>query len=324
MGARKNELSRVFEIPIRTIQRWEKKLIDQRTVVKKKPKNKLSDEEYEQIISVCCEKRFADLTPHEIVPILAEEGRYIASESTFYRVLRKQKLLSHRTQCRERQKRPKLEPLKASGPNQVWSWDITYLKTKIKGDFFFLYLFMDIWSRKIVSWDIFEEQTAENASAIFRKQKEIVDTEGIRLHSDNGSPMKGATFLATLHKLGVIPSYSRPSVSNDNAYSESLFKTLKYSETYPGNFETVEMAKEWMQEFVNWYNTEHRHSGIKFTTPEQRHRGEDIEILKRREIVYNEARKKHPERFFNGRIRDWSHQLIVELNPEKEKENKVA
>ena len=281
------------------------------------------DSERAEIIDICCEKRFVDLSPHEIVPILAEEGRYIASESTFYRVLRQEKMVMHRKSSKEPHPRGKAQPLEATGPNQVWSWDITYLKTEIKGMFYFLYLFMDIWSRKIVVWDIFEEQTSDKAKIVINSCKEKDNLKGVWLHSDNGSPMKGATFLGTLHKLGITPSFSRPSVSNDNAYSESLFKTIKYDESFPGHFESVIHAKTWVGGFVHWYNTQHRHSGINFVTPEQRHSGQDKQILEKRRQTYEEAKRKNPERFIQNKTRLWVWQKIVELNPAK-KELKLA
>ncbi len=176
---------------------------------------------------------------------------------------------------------------------------------------------MDVWSRKIVAWDIYEEQTAENAREIIKHLDHEMDTKGIWLHSDNGSPMKGATFLGTLQKLGIIPSFSRPACSNDNAYSESLFKTLKYTERYPSRFSSVEHAVKWTEKFVNWYNNEHRHSMIRYTTPSQRHSGLDIPILNRRKDTYELAKKLHPERFVQNKTRNWSHIDIVELNPEK-------
>lgn len=207
---------------------------------------------------------------------------------------------------------------KATAPNQVWTWDITYLKSNVRGQFFYLYMHLDLWSRMIVCWDIFGEQTSENASLLLKSSTTGIDTSELRIHSDSGSPMKGATFLATLHMLGIVPTYSRPSCSNDNAFSESLFKTIKYSGSYPKEFDSIETAKKWVERFVHWYNFEHRHSGINYITPYQRHIGQDVEILKKRNDTYLEAQRKFPSRFINGKSKKWKWESAVLLNPKKE------
>ena len=177
---------------------------------------------------------------------------------------------------------------------------------------------MDIFSRKIVGWEIHENELAEHAAQLIRKAcwAEGITGKGLVLHADNGSPMKGATMLATLQKLGVVPSFSRPSVSNDNPYSESLFGTLKYTPAYPSQpFDSLDAARKWVLGFVCWYNESHRHSGIQFVTPAQRHRAEDEAILSQRERVYARAKARHPERW-RGETRNWSRQETVWLNPD--------
>ena len=207
----------------------------------------------------------------------------------------------------------------ADGPNQLWSWDITYLASTVAGLFFYLYLIMDVFSRKVVGWEVHTEQTGEHASVLFRKahlREGVADGELV-LHSDNGSPMKGATLLVTLQRLGVVPSFSRPSVSNDNPYSEALFKTCKYRPGFPDKpFESLGHARAWLADFVPWYNDEHRHSGIRFVTPGERHTGDDIAVLERRKAVYESAREEHPERW-SGDIRNWNRPETVSLNPDK-------
>jgi transposase InsO family protein len=181
------------------------------------------------------------------------------------------------------------------------------LATNITGLFYRLYLVMDIYSRKIVGWEIHENESADHASLLIRKAclAEGIQREELVLHSDNGSPMKGATMLATLQHLGVIPSFSRPSVSNDNPYSESLFGTMKYTPAYPVKpFESLNAAREWVLVFVQWYNNVHLHSGIKFVTPAQRHRGEDQLVLAKRKEVYELAKQKNPQRW-SGETRNW-------------------
>jgi len=209
-------------------------------------------------------------------------------------------------------------PYRANGPNQVWSWDITYLASDVKDTFFYLYLFMDIYSRKIVGWEVYENESSEQAADVLRKTRlseALAAKRAVVLHSDNGSPMKGATLLATLQKLGMVPSFSRPSVSNDNPFSESLFKTLKYAPSYPSKpFRSVEEARCRVKGFADGYNESHHHSGLKFVTPAQRHNREDVAILKYRKAVYEAAKKQHPERW-SGATRNWNHEAEVMLNP---------
>lgn len=319
-GARKKQACDIANISIRTIERWEKaKLLDdKRTQRIFKPVNKLSREERDHIINTSCSARFCDLSPCQIVPILADEGVYIASESTFYRVLKNEKMLAHRNRAKPKQnKRPRT--LVATKSNQVWTWDITYLPTLIKGIHYYLYLAIDIFSRKIVGWYVSENESAQQASQFIETtcKLEHINKNQIALHSDNGKPMKGATMIATLERLGVAASFSRPSVSNDNPYSESCFKTLKYNRFYPDKpFDRLSEASSWVLDFVNWYNNHHRHSAIKYVTPSQKHSGQDIDILKQRNATYKAARVQAPQRWSKG-TRDWRPITHVSLNPDK-------
>jgi transposase InsO family protein len=209
-------------------------------------------------------------------------------------------------------------PMIKSLRENVWSWDITYLKSALRGCFFYLYLVVDIWSRKIVGWSVEASESTDSAAELFRRicAELDLDPEGLVLHSDNGGPMKGSTMLATLQRLGVVPSFSRPHVSDDNAYSESLFHTLKYRPSYPSRpFESIEEARAWVADFVAWYNGLHLHSSISFVTPEDRHSGRDTLLLERRRHVYERARRRHPERW-SGATRNWEHVEKVRLNPE--------
>ena len=322
-GARRHRACQVVGISLRTLQRWQQGdavACDGRTTRLMVPL-----EERAQVLAVANRAEFAHLPPSQFVPILADRGEYIASEATFYRMLREANQLTHRLASRPTNKRTKLTAVKATAPNQCYSWDITYLATSIKGIFYYLYLFMDIYSRKIVGWQVYQEESAELASDVIRDicRREKIARDQVILHSDNGGPMKGATMLATLEKLGVTPSRSRPSVSNDNPYSESLFRTLKYRPEYPGEpFQSVQEARGWVSEFVRWYNEDHRHSAIRFVTPAQRHAGLDNAILAQREIVYETAKAKHPHRW-SGNTRNWDHIEVVYLNPEKPENNKV-
>lgn len=302
-------------INLKTLNRWRLSSEDQRQGPLSAPANKLSDEEKNQMIQIATSKKYQDLSPWQIVARLADEGNYFASESSFYRVLKERNLLTHR----RKSKRPNHDrplPLIARASNEIWSWDITYLKGPIRGEYFYLYLFMDIFSRKIVGWGVYEKESMDYSSMLFSNicDKENINKDQLTLHSDNGGSMKGATMLATLQKLGVVPSFSRPKVSDDNPYSESLFKTLKYCPEYPlGAFKSMNEAKGWVEKFVDWYNNIHLHSGIKFVTPSQRHNGEDKLILLKRKKVYEEAKQKNPNRWSKS-IRNWDFIEEVFLN----------
>ena len=287
------------------------------------PANKLSPEERETILTTVNEPEFASMPPTEIVPSLADKGIYIGSESTIYRVLRDAKMQNHRGRA-DSPERHRPTTYSADTPNQVWMWDITYLNGPNKGMYYYLYLFSDLFDRSIVGWEVYEEQNAELASDVIQRiclaQKRL-STMPLVLHSDNGSPMKGATMLATLHQLGITPSRSRPRVSNDNPYAESLFKTLKFRPNYqPKGFSSLDEARKWVSLFVNWYNYEHHHSGLCFLTPNQRRSGNTEEILNKRRSVYEAAKAAHPERWNGRAIRKWSVPERVYLNPETKSE----
>ena len=326
-GAREKMACKEIGISQRTLERWLKAetLQDQRQVVTRPIlKNKLTEQERRQILEVVNQKRFQSLPPSQIVPALADEGIYIASESTFYRVLKEHSQQNHRGYSAS----PSVKPLathRATKPNQVWMWDITWLPGPIRGQYYYLYLIIDLFSRKIVAWDIWLEESAEHASQLIRRaalaEKLIGKQRPLILHSDNGSPMKGATLLATLYSLGITPSNSRPRVSNDNPYAEAVFKTCKYRPSYPANgFTSLEDARQWVLQFTKWYNYEHKHSGLKFITPVQRHNGEDDLIMENRKRVYEQARAKNPERW-SGSTRNWTLPDEVWLNPERTKKD---
>lgn len=300
------------------MQRWRAQNVgdDRRAGPRTPPPNKLSERERREVLAVVNSPEHRDLSPKQIVPKLADRGLYLASESTIYRILRDQGQMAHRAASKPpTSRRP--DELLATAPNQVWSWDITYLKSPVRGVFFYLYLVIDIFSRKIVGAAVHETEDSQHAAELIALacRLEGIDPGQLSLHSDNGSPMKGATLLATLQQLGVMPSFSRPRVSDDNPFSEALFRTAKYRPEYPsGPFEGLEAARAWAGWFVEWYNHEHLHSGISFVTPAQRHAGQDLEILERRRAVYEAARARHPERWSGG-TRNWSRVEAVRLNP---------
>ena len=323
-GARKHKSCEILGVTLRTLERWEKDggHHDKRASAPRVVANKLTPEENETVLTMVNSPPYQHLPPSKIVPLLADAGRYIASESTFYRILRKAKQLGHRLISKPaKQTRP--EAYEAHAPNQVWSWDISYLPTQVRGIFFYLYFIMDIYSRKIVGWSIHETESSEHASMLMKQAciDEGVKERELVLHSDNGAPMKGATMLAMLQELGVIPSFSRPSVSDDNPYSEALFKTAKYHHSFPwlNKFASILDARTWGENLVTWYNNTHLHSALKFVTPAQRHSGKDDVVRMKRNNVYQTAKLQHPERW-SGNTRNWLVTKVATLNPNKKSE----
>lgn len=319
-GSRLKPACEIVGISLRTLQRWRSQgTEDQRRGRRARPTNQLSEAERAQVLAVANSPEYCDLSPNQIVPKLADAGEYIASESTFYRVLRQQKLLTHRQPSQPKISR-ELSSHVASGPNQVWSWDITWLQTLVRGLYFYLYMILDLYSRKIIAWQVYDRESGELASELIQEgcYQEGIEQDQVILHSDNGSPMKASITLATLQVLGVAASFSRPSVSNDNAFSEALFRTLKYQPWYPQKpFADLAEARAWVEQFVQWYNHVHQHSGIRYVTPVDRHEGRDVEILANRHRVYHQARQRHPERW-TGKLRNWQPIESVLLNPGKE------
>jgi transposase InsO family protein len=308
-GARKEPAGAVLGLSLRTVQRWEREgLTDQRKGSRARPANALSETERAAVLVRLNSAEFAGESPNQVVPKLADRGEYLASEASMYRILRDEKLLAHRHKSAPARRR-EATPLEATGPNQVWSWDITWLAGPVRGWFFYLYLILDLYSRKIVAWQVHERECAEYAAALATEAcvlESITGDTTLVLHADNGGAMKGATMLATLQWLGVVPSFSRPRVSDDNPFPEALFRTLKYRPDYPERaFADIDEARAWLEQFVRWYNDEHQHSGIRFVTPHQRHTGQDLEILQRRHAVYQAAHHRHPERW-SRETRNWA------------------
>ena len=322
-GARQARACEVISLDERTLQRWRKDQAagvgDRRPARLQTPKNQLSELERQHLLRVANSPEFGHLSPSQIVPRLADQGEYVASESTFYRVLKDANQLKHRGADKPAKPRGKPRALCATAPGELVSWDITYLPTQVMGVYFYLYLFLDIYSRKIIGWQVYESESSELASEVMRDicEREQIAPNQVVLHSDNGSPMKGATMLAMLQTLGVMPSFSRPACSNDNPFSESIFKTMKYRPFYPKRpFDSLMAARQWVGKFVHWYNEEHRHSAVRFVTPSQRHAGQDAALLGKRADVYEAARARHPHRW-SGATRNWQPVTVVHLNPEK-------
>lgn len=326
-GARLKPACGIVGIDARTLQRWKAdeglQTGDRRpTAVRPVQAHALSAQERERVLAVANEPRFADLPPARIVPALADEGTYIASESTFSRLLRAQGQNAHRGRSKApRDSRPPSTHI-ATAPRQVWCWDMTYLPARIAGMWFYLYLILDLYSRKIIAWEVHDSDEADHAARLVQR---AALAEGIAaadrgpvLHGDNGATLKATTVLAMLNWLGVTASYSRPRVSDDNAFVESLFRTAKYRPEFPADgFAGLEQARLWASRFVHWYNHEHRHSGIRYVSPAQRHVGDDVTILAARHELYLQARHTNPRRW-SRRTRNWSPAGPVALNPERD------
>jgi putative transposase len=308
-------------VSVRTIERWtlegEVRADARPDAARPEPAHKLSEAERERIVTVCHETRFADLPPSQIVPRLADEEAYVASESSFYRVLRSQGEQQHRGRAA---KPVASEPPRhvATGPNTVWTWDLTFLAcSKIAGKFFYLYAILDLWSRKIVAWEVHERESGELAAELVEKAvwREHLRLRPLILHADNGAAPTAYTLKAKLEALGIRPSYSRPGVSDDNAHIEAWFRVAKYRPSYPAKgFVNLEAARAWALKLVTWYNGEHRHSAIGFVTPSDRHIGRAPALLTQRTRVYEAARARNPRRWSRG-VRRWKDPDHVWLNP---------
>jgi putative transposase len=317
-GARLGKACALVDLSVRTVERWRAQDggVDRRAGPIAPPVHKLTEEERAELIEVANSPEFRDKSPRQIVPTLADRGEYIASESTFYRVLHEEGQIQHRERSRPRTLNKPKEHI-ARAPNQVWCWDITYLRSAVRGTFFYLYLMVDIYSRKIVGWWVAAEESMETAALLVDRavREQRVHSGDLVLHADNGGPMKGSTLLATLHRLGVLASFSRPRVSDDNPYAEALFRSLKYRPGYPRKpFETIDAARAWVAGFVAWYNTEHLHSAIRYVTPDERHAQIDAGILAKRHGLYRAACARTPRRW-TRHTRNWTPIGAVALNP---------
>jgi putative transposase len=258
----------------------------------------LGPEEREQVVGVVNSERFVDLAPREIYATLLDEGTYLCSVSTMYR------LLGEREEVRERRDQLRhpvyTKPeLLATGPNQLWSWDLTKLKGPAKWVYFSLYVILDVFSRYVVGWMVAHREAAVLAKRLIKEscQRQVIVPGQLTIHADRGSSMKSKTVAQLLLDLRVVKTHSRPHVSNDNPYSESQFKTLKYRPEFPERFGCVEDARVFCRNFFTWYNTEHHHSGIGLMSPEVVHYGRAQHVWEERKRVLQVAASAHPERF---------------------------
>jgi len=265
------------------------------------PANRLSDPENAKILETMHEEEYIDLCPREIVPKLADKGIYLGSIRTFYRVL------SRNEEVRERRMQARRPPiaapvLEATGPNQIWTWDISRLAGPYKGKWYFLYMMLDLYSRYVVGWMVAERENARLAQRFIREtvRRHIPTGQELTIHSDRGSPMTACTTQELMMLLGVTCSYSRPRTSDDNPYSESAFRTTKYHWTMPSFFPTKEAVVGHMDQFMTWYNEDHMHTGLNLLTPAMVHHGRVDQVVAARQDVMDAAYLAHPERFARG------------------------
>lgn len=255
--------------------------------------------------------RFADLSVDQVVAILATEKNYIASESTGYRILRAAEALHHRRESKKPNTPASRIPLEVTEPNQVWSWDITWMASEVRGHFSYAYTIIDVFDRSIVGWSVEEKESDIHATALFARVTRSLQVSPEIVHADNGNSMRGATLACFLDSLLVSRSHSRPRVSNDNAFIESWFKTLKYTVGYPRYFTCLDHARRWFADFVDWYNTAHLHSGLGYVTPAQRRSGEAEEIYATRNGEMLEAWARNPHRWRRGIIKTWGPKRVA-------------
>ena len=331
-GARLRRACAEAGITLRTLQRWKGGCGLERggrrpQAVRPVPAHALSEAEREEILRIVNEPRFAELTPARIVPMPANEGVYIASESSFSRVLRAHGQTRHRGRAKAPQRVRAPSTHVATAPRQVICWDMTYLPATVVGRWFYLYLILDLYSRKIVGFEVHERDDSEHAVNLLRRTAVAEDLHTLDykpvLHGDNGATLKATTVVALMHWLGLKASYSRPRVSDDNASVESLLRTAKYRPQFPTKGLNLDQARTWATSFVQWYNHDHRHSGIRYFSPAQRHAGEDWAVLQARHALYQRAREENPRRWARH-TRNWNPISVVTLNPEREAVIKAA
>lgn len=261
----------------------------------------LSVAERQEVLELLQSDRFISESPAEIYATILDEGRYLCSVSTMYRLLKAEQKVQERRQASRNAKFAKPE-LKATAPNQIWSWDISKLLRPEKWGYYYFYAIIDIFSRLIVGWTVSEHESAKEADSLLSRTcwEQSIAPGQLVIHSDRGSPMKSKTVGEMLIDFGVAKSLSRPHVSNDNPYSETNFKTLKSRPTYPATFQSLEHAKSYLHEFVDWFNCRHKHGGIAHMTPATVHYGKADDCINSRQRVLDKVYEAHPGRFVKG------------------------
>lgn len=290
-----------------------------------KPANRLPEATRARILEVLHEEAYVDLTPREVVPKLLDQGEYIASIRTFYRVLEEHGEVKER-RLQARRGKYAAPILEATSPNQVWTWDTTRLKGPFQGKWYFLYLMLDLYSRYVVGWMVAEHESARKAQHFIREtvRKHLKPGAAVTIHSDRGAPMTANTTRELIALLGASQSLSRPRTSDDNPFSESHFKTIKYHGTFPDHFEGVEHAISHFEQFLTWYNNEHMHGGLNQHTPASVHFGWVEDVVTKRQAVLDAAYKENPKRFPNGRPIVKRNPAVVGINLNLKAENVSA
>jgi putative transposase len=262
----------------------------------------LSEPERDEVLEVLHSERFVDQAPAQVAATLLDEDRYLCSVRTMYRILETNREVRERRNQRRHPVYEKPELL-AMAPDQVWSWDITKLKGPRKWTYYYLYVILDIFSRYVVGWMVADCESSRLAKRLIREscEKHRIEEDELTLHADRGSSMKSKAVALLLADLGVTKSHSRPHVSDDNPFSGAQFKTLKYRPGFPDRFGCIQDAKAFCRDFFDWYNNVHYHSGLNWLTPATVHYGRADDVVQRRQLALDRARREHPERFVNAR-----------------------
>lgn len=281
-----------------------------------KPLRSLSTDEQQQVLALLNDERFMDCSVAEVYATLLDEGTYLCSIRTMYRILAAHRQVKERRRQRQHPSYTKPELL-ATAPNQLWSWDITKLRSHQKWTYFQLYVIIDVFSRYVVGWMVAHRESGSLAERLIRLtcQKQLIEPGQLTLHADRGTSMTSKTVAFLLSDLGVMKSHSRPHVSNDNPFSEAQFKTLKYQPTFPKQFGCIEDARAFCQHFFAWYNQAHHHGGIGLLTPEMMHSGQAQAVTRQRQDVLANAYLVHPERFVHQPPKPPLVPTVVWINP---------
>lgn len=294
------EACKAFGVSRAVLYRQRNPKPSQNTEIKKNHRC-LTDAEEQTVLNILTNSRFMDDSVPEVYATLLDENTYLCSQRTMYRILERNQAVRERRDQLRHPEYTKPELL-ATGPNQVWSWDITKLKGPQKWSYYYLYVIMDIYSRYVVGWMVATRESASLAERLIQDTclKQHIDSKQLTIHADRGTSMRSKLVAQLLADMGITKSHSRPHTSNDNPYSEAQFKTLKYHHTFPKSFGCIEDAQTFLGGFFSWYNEQHKHSSIGYITPESLHTGNAHEIRKKRCITLQKAYQKHPERFVRG------------------------
>lgn len=304
--------------PRSSLYRWRKGPVFHEKKARPTPGHALSDKERCAVLAVLNSDRFCDLAPRQVYATLLDEGQYLCSWRSMYRILSDANQVHERRRGHVRRVYEKPELL-TTEPNNLWSWDITKLKGPVTWSYYYLYVLLDVFSRYVPGFMIADRESAELAGQLIEIscQRQGIDKDQLTLHADRGSAMIAKSMALLLSDLGITKSHSRPQVSNDNPFSEAQFKTVKYHPSYPERFGSIQDARAWAQMFFDWYNHHHRHSALSLMTPAMVHYGRAETVREQRLQVLDAAYKAHPERFVNGQPNLPALPKAVWINPPK-------